>query len=293
MQQRPHIVDEELHRHDVGAVGETADEEDAAGVDLRAGSIGGAKAVQIDAIGQRNGAGGARGGDGAAVPFAHGDNAVHGGPRGGFELPPEAEFAARFPAVVEAEKLLAEIECDVVFHQDGDGGAPLADGLLERGAEGGGIELFHHFGAIGNGPVVAAGAADQYHLGTEVEHVGGRGSGGLGEGDQHQVELNGGAAHEIVHADGAAVGERERQVGAGYQDPRFAGGAPSRKDADAAIGERKEELLRVSHREPRSAAQGDAGGLVERAPAQEQAADGLRPQAAEDLAVAHGACHET
>ena len=108
--------------------------------------------------------------------------------------------------------------------QLGDGGAPLADGLLERGAERWGSELFDHFGTSGEGQVVAAGAADQHHLGAEVEHLGGRRSGVFGEGDQQQVELIGGAAHQVVHADGAAVGEREGEVGAGHQDARFAGG---------------------------------------------------------------------
>ncbi|MCX6627304.1 MAG: hypothetical protein NTW28_06715, partial [Candidatus Solibacter sp.] len=117
-------------------------------------------------------------------------------------------------------------------------------------AEGWGGELFDNFGTSGEGQSVAAGAADQHHLGAEIEHLGGRRRGVLGEGDQKQVELHGSAAHEVVHADGAAVGEREGEVGAGHEDARFAGGAAPGavpgKDADAAIGDGEEEILRVS-----------------------------------------------
>ena len=279
VEQRPHFAEEELHGHHVGAVGEAADEEDAARV--RDGVCGGAEAIEIDSVGEGDGGGG---GDDAAVLFAHGDDAVHGAPGGGFEFAPEVELAAQFPAVVEAEKLLVEIEGDVVFHQDGagggaiggvlrelgefqlgDGGAPLADGLLERGAEGGGSELLDDFGTSGEGQVVAAGAADQDDLGADGEDLGGRRGGVFGEGDQHQVELFGGAAHEVVHADGAAVGEREGQVGAGDQDARLGRWRGGRGRRDAAIGEGEEEVLGVGGGSARTAAEGDGGGGAERA----------------------------
>ena len=176
--------------------------------------------------------------------------------------------------------------------QLGDGGAPLADGLLERGAERGGSEFFHHLGTPGEGQVVAAGAPHQHHLGAEVEDLGRRRSGMFREGHQQQVELFGSAAHQVVHADGAAVGEREWQVGAGHQDARFAAGAPSREDADAAIGESEEETLGVCGGRARSAAEGDAGGGAEGAAEQPQPAERLRPQAAEHFAVARGAGDE-
>src|ERR1035437_9601492 len=67
----------------------------------------------------------------AAVLFAHGDDAVHGVPGGGFELAPEVEFAAQFPAVIETEKLLVEVEGDVVFHQDGARGGAIGGILRE------------------------------------------------------------------------------------------------------------------------------------------------------------------
>ena len=200
VEQRPHFAEEEFHGHHVGAVGEAADEEDAARV--RDGLCGGAEAIEIDSVGEGDGG---RGGDDAAVLFGHGDDAVHGAPGGGFEFAPEVELAAQFPAVVEAEKLLVEIEGDVVFDEDGagggaiggvlgelgelelgDGGAPLADGLLERGAEGRGGEFLDDFGAAGEGQVVAAGAVDQHYFGADGEDLGGRRGGVFGEGDQQR-----------------------------------------------------------------------------------------------------------
>src|ERR1019366_4393050 len=146
------------------------------------------------------------------------------------------------------------------------------------------------------GQGVAAGAAHQHYLGAEVEHLGGRRSGLFGEGDKQQVELNGAAAHQVVHAHGAAVGEREGKEGAGHQNGRFAAGGASRgapgKDADAAIGEGQEEGFGIRCRRARSAAEGDAGGASERAFAQVQAAQRLRPQSAEHFRVAGGASHE-
>ena len=107
VEQGPYLVDEEFHRHDVGAVGEAADEEDAARV-RGLGVGGGAEAVYIDAVSQRDGAGdGARGGHHAAVLFAHGDHAVHAAPGGDLEFAPQVEFATQFPAVVKSQKLLA------------------------------------------------------------------------------------------------------------------------------------------------------------------------------------------
>ena len=87
MQQVPHLVEKELHRHDVGAVGEAADEENAAGDRPGGLSYLGAEAFEIHAVGERDGG---RGGHHAAVLLAHGDDAVHGAPRGGFEFAPEA-----------------------------------------------------------------------------------------------------------------------------------------------------------------------------------------------------------
>ena len=107
-----------------------------------------------------------------------------------------------------------------------------------------------------------------------------------------QVELFGGAAHEVVHADGAAVGERERQVGAGDQDARFACGGAARKDGDAAIGQREKEVLRIGHGSARSAAQRDGGGGWERAFAEDQAAQGLGPEPAEYSGIPDGARDE-
>src|ERR1035438_2393595 len=91
---------------------------------------GGAEAVEIDAV--REGDGGGRCHH-AAVLFAHGDDTVHGAPRGGFKLAPEVELAAQIPTVVEMEKLLVEVEGDVVFHQDGAGGGAIGGILRELG----------------------------------------------------------------------------------------------------------------------------------------------------------------
>ena len=71
VQQRPDVLDEELHRQHIGAVGEAADKQDAARV---GGSSAGTKAVQIYSVGQSDG--GRRCHD-AAILFAHGDYAVH------------------------------------------------------------------------------------------------------------------------------------------------------------------------------------------------------------------------
>ena len=82
------------------------------------------------------------------------------------------------------------------------------------------------------------------------------------------------------------------QVGAGHQNAWFAGGGAAGEHADAAIGESQEKVLGVSDREPRCDAEGDAGGGAERTLAQQQSADRLRPEAAKDFAVAHGAGDE-
>ncbi len=225
------------------------------------------------------------------VLFGHGDHTVYAAPGRGFELAPEVELAAQFPAVVEANQLLVEVEGDVVFHEDsagrgaiggvlrelrelelGDSGPPLADGLLECGAEGRGREFFDCFGTSGEGQVVAARAMHQHYLGADGEDLRGRRGVLFGEGDQQQVELFGGAAHEIVHAHGAAVGEREGQVGAGHQDARFACSGAAGKHGDAAIGQGEEEVLGIGDRGARSAAQRDGGRWWQRAFAEEQPA---------------------
>ena len=56
---------------------------------------------------------------------------------------------------------------------------------------------------------MAAGAVDEHYLGADGEDLGGRRRRLFGEGDQQEVELFGGAAHEVVHADGPAVGKRK------------------------------------------------------------------------------------
>src|ERR1035438_3259710 len=127
MQERPHLLEEELHRQDVGTVGEAADEKDAARIRSDGG---GAEAVEIDAV--REGDGGGRCQQ-AGVLFAHGGGTVHGAPRGGFKLAPEVELAAQIPTVVEMEKLLVEVEGDVVFYQDGAGGGAIGGILRELG----------------------------------------------------------------------------------------------------------------------------------------------------------------
>src|ERR1035438_243410 len=45
---------------------------------------------------------------------------------------------------------------------------------------------------------------------------GGGGRGGVGEATNHEVDPTGGGAHEVVEGRGAAVGEREGEVGAGH-----------------------------------------------------------------------------
>ena len=152
VQQRPHFVQEKLHGHHVGPVGEAADEEHAPRRPARLPRAGSGPDRRRWA-GRRP----ARAVDRAAVLLAHRDHAVHRPPGGGFEAAPEVQFAAQFPVGrrVSQASCSIEIERDVVLHQDGaggraiggvlrelrefqlrDGGTPLADGLLQGGAEG-------------------------------------------------------------------------------------------------------------------------------------------------------------
>src|SRR5690242_21072096 len=100
------------------------------------------------------------------------------------EITPERDLAMEVPGGFEAVKLLVQVQGDIVLDQDGAGGdaiggvlrhlgefelgdfgAPLADGLLESGVEGDGVELLDDIGASARGQLVTAGAADEDDLG--------------------------------------------------------------------------------------------------------------------------------
>ncbi len=153
-----------------------------------------------------------------------------------------------------------------------------------------GIELLHHLRTPREGQRVAAGAPHQHYLRANRQHLGGRRGILLRERHQHQVEFVRGAPHQVVHAHRAAMRKRKRQVRAGHQHARPARGAPSRKDAHTAIGEREKKLfpIRRSRRQP--ALPRDCRRRIQWrrrvARAQEQAAQRMPPESLKQAGVA-------
>ena len=119
-------------------------------------------------------------------------------------------------------------------------------------------------GTAGDGQGVTAPAAHQHHLRAEVEQFRRRRRRPLRERHQHQVELRRRAPHQVVHADRAAVRERKRQIRARHQDARPARRGPPGKHADAAIGQRQEQLLRIRGRRCRAPIAPLAGAISSR-----------------------------
>ncbi len=270
------------------------------------GETRGPEAFEVHAVGQRH-----RGcpGDGTPVFLGHRHHPVHLSPRRRLKVAPQRHLASQHPAFLDPEQLLIEIEGNVVLHQNGarrrarvrilrelsefqlrDRRAPLADGLLQRRAKGVGIELLNYLRTSRERQRVAPGAPHQNYLRAKRQHLRGRRGILLRERHQHQVELLRGAAHQVVHAHRTAMRKRKRQVRAGHQHARSAGGAPSRKDAHTAIGERQKELFPIRRRRRRPALPRDCRRRVERsrrmARAQEQAAQRMPPESLKQAGVA-------
>lgn len=98
---------------------------------------------------------------------------------------------------------------------------PFADGFAKCVAEYRGVEFRDHFGAAAAVDQMRAGTAHEDHFDETVEQFTRGRVAGFGEAEQDLIPVPRGAKREVVDADGAAVGEREGNIGADDQDARF------------------------------------------------------------------------
>ena len=105
---------------------------------------------------------------------------------------------------------------------------PLANRLVERGAERGRAEL-------------TSGAVDRNHFGADIAQLRREGTGLIDERYQDLLPIGSRAAHEVVRADGAGVGERRWEIWAGNQHNRLEGfRLRTRKNRNRSVAERED-----------------------------------------------------